>query len=113
MKKFTDLEEERMMKFQSIKEIVMRFMKKMKKDRVSAAAAESAFFVIMGFVPFFTKNAVFLRQCKQRRKQKDGVFCNYGFCTFFYASSDAASVYGTVSGDADVDIDGGASGKLL
>ena len=42
-----------MMKFQSIKEIVMRFMKKMKKDRVSAAAAESAFFVIMGFVPFF------------------------------------------------------------
>ena len=53
MKNFTDLEEERMMKFQSIKEIVMRFMKKMKKDRVSAAAAESAFFVIMGFVPFF------------------------------------------------------------
>ena len=36
-----------------IKEIVLRFMKKMKKDRVSAAAAESAFFVIMGFVPFF------------------------------------------------------------
>ena len=30
-----------------------KFMKKMKKDRVSAAAAESAFFVIMGFVPFF------------------------------------------------------------
>ena len=67
MKNITDLEEERMMKFQSIKEIVMRFMKKMKKDRVSAAAAESAFFVIMGFVPFF------------------------------YASSDVASVYGAVS----------------
>ena len=47
MKNITDLEEERMMKFQSIKEIVMRFMKKMKKDRVSAAAAESAFFVII------------------------------------------------------------------
>ena len=67
MKNFTDLEEERMMKFQSIKEIVMRFMKKMKKDRVSAAAAESAF------------------------------FCDNGFCAFFYASSDVASVYGAVS----------------
>lgn len=42
-----------MITFAGIKEIVMRFMKKMKKDRVSAAAAESAFFVIMGFVPFF------------------------------------------------------------
>ena len=38
---------------QSIIEIVMCFKGKMKRDRVSAAAAESAFFVIMGFVPFF------------------------------------------------------------
>lgn len=51
--KTTDLKEDIMTTIAKIKEIVLRFMKKMKKDRVSAAAAESAFFVIMGFVPFF------------------------------------------------------------
>ena len=51
--KITDLKEDIMTTIAKIKEIVLRFMKKMKKDRVSAAAAESAFFVIMGFVPFF------------------------------------------------------------
>lgn len=41
------------MTVQRVKGIVLCFMKKMKRDRVSASAAESAFFIIMGFVPFF------------------------------------------------------------
>lgn len=39
--------------FLLIKKTVLRFVRKMKKDRISASAAESAFFIIMGLVPFF------------------------------------------------------------
>lgn len=38
---------------ESIKIFILRFTRKLKRDRVSASAAESAYFVIMGFVPFF------------------------------------------------------------
>lgn len=47
--------------FLFLKKIVLRFTKKMKRDRISASAAESAFFIIMGVVPFFMLLFTFLQ----------------------------------------------------